>query len=232
MNSNSSALIIPPSGPNAATNDIRALKPPVDIPNDWAWIGWTALILLGLACLVLAFLWYRKRSLSAPPIPVVPPHVRARQRLQEALFHLHDPREFCILVSGTLRVYLEERFDFHAPERTTEEFLHELRDTPRLTPDQKQSLAEFLQSCDLVKFARFEPTEAALRDLHESASRLVDETQFDPLNISEPALSRPDRERDQDQDQEPPAPQAGSSPPGPDGAEQTEPVTSAPSPRP
>ncbi|HXJ75379.1 MAG TPA: hypothetical protein VNM37_21165, partial [Candidatus Dormibacteraeota bacterium] len=50
-----------------------------------------------------------------------------------------------------------------------------------LTPDQKQSLGEFLQSCDLVKFARFEPTEETLRQLHDAALRLVDETQFDPV---------------------------------------------------
>jgi hypothetical protein len=84
-------------------------------------------------------------------------------------------------VSDTLRVYLEERFDCHAPDRTTEEFLFELQDAPWLTPDQKQSLGEFLENCDLVKFARFEPTESALRELHDAASRLIDETQYDPV---------------------------------------------------
>jgi len=48
-----------------------------------------------------------------------------------------------------------------------------------LSAGQKQSLAEFLERCDLVKFARFEPTESALRELHESALRLVHETQYD-----------------------------------------------------
>ena len=43
------------------------------------------------------------------------------------------------------------------------------------------TLADFLQRCDLVKFAKFEPTEAALRDLYEVASRLVDETRYDPI---------------------------------------------------
>ena len=58
----------------------------------------------------------------------------------------------------------------------------ELQSTTLLTPDQKESLGGFLQSCDLVKFARFEPTEAVLRELHDSALRLVDETQFDPIH--------------------------------------------------
>jgi hypothetical protein len=101
---------------------------------------------------------------------------------------IHDPRLFCTEVSGIARVYLEERFNFHAPERTTEEFLLELQATTLLTPDQKQSLGEFLQSCDLVKFARFEPTEAALRTLHDCALRLVDETQFDPISTPNPTV--------------------------------------------
>ena len=115
----------------------------------------------------------------------IPPHVRARQRLQVALHHISDPRLFCFEVSETLRVYLEERFKLRAPERTTEEFLVELQSSSALNTDQKESLGSFLESCDLVKFARFEPNESALRELHESALRLVDETQFDA--VAQPA---------------------------------------------
>jgi hypothetical protein len=97
--------------------------------------------------------------------------------LEEALALIGQPREFCILVSDTIRFYLEERFDFHAPERTTEEFLYELQGTQLLLPDQKESLSEFLKSCDLVKFARYEPREPELRELHASALRLVEETE-------------------------------------------------------
>ncbi|HEY5915073.1 MAG TPA: hypothetical protein VJA21_31145, partial [Verrucomicrobiae bacterium] len=64
-----------------------------------------------------------------------------------------------------------------APERTTEEFLRELKHTNLLTPDQKRSLGEFLEKCDLVKFAKYEPAESELRDLHGSAVRLVEETE-------------------------------------------------------
>jgi hypothetical protein len=88
-----------------------------------------------------------------------------------------QPKEFCIAVSDTLRWYLEECFNFHAPERTTEEFLHELRSSELLTRDQKESLSEFLNRCDLVKFARYEPREPELHDLHDSALRLVQETE-------------------------------------------------------
>jgi len=162
---------------SAGTNVLRDIKPPVDIPSGWAWVGW---VLGAIALAALAFFAWRcwqKRRAQTPPVPVIPPHVRAKQKLREALAWIGQPREFCILVSDTLRCYLEERFDFHAPERTTEEFLYELQGTNLLTPDQKESLGEFLRRCDLVKFARYEPGQPELHDLHDSALRLVEETE-------------------------------------------------------
>ena len=182
--SNNAALIVPPPSATAAgvTNDIRGVKPPVPIPNDWAWAFWLLGILLGLAAAYWAWRRWRKKRVHKLAVPPTPPHIRARQRLHAALAHIQDPRVFCGEVSDALRIYLEERFRFHAPERTTEEFMVELQNTNILTLSQKQSLADFLQSCDLVKFARHEPTEAALRDLHDSALRLVDETQHDRIH--------------------------------------------------
>lgn len=97
--------------------------------------------------------------------------------LERALSLISEPKPFSIAVSGAIRVYLEERFQFHAPDRTTEEFLYELQESQLLTPEQKQSLAEFLASCDLIKFAKYEPMETELRALHASALRLVNETE-------------------------------------------------------
>jgi len=190
MNSNSPALIVPPSSPlptgglatASATNDIRGLKDPVAISQGLGWL-WASLLVLAalIALLLLRKKFFRAKAAGAP---VVPPHIRAKRRLQAALAHIDDPRLFCFEVSETVRVYLEERFQLRAPERTTEEFLTELQTSNALNREQKQSLAEFLQSCDLVKFARFEPTESALRELHDAALRLVDETQFDPVSLS------------------------------------------------
>jgi ABC-type nickel/cobalt efflux system permease component RcnA len=139
-------------------------------------------LVLGAAAWWLWRYW-RKKKAEVPVVPVIPAHIRAKQKLQEALALLGQPREFCILVSDTIRWYLEERFDFRAPERTTEEFLHELRSTNLLTRDQKESLGEFLNRCDLVKFARYEPREPELHDLRDSALRLVEETEPQPEPI-------------------------------------------------
>ena len=179
---------------NPGTNTLRDIRPPVEIPNGWAWLLWAAGAVALAGLVYLAWRYAQKKRAEALVIPVIPPHVRARQKLEHALALLGQPREFCIVVSDTVRWYLEERFDFRAPERTTEEFLHELQGTNRLTPAQKHSLGEFLQRCDLVKFARYEPAEPELRALHSSALRLVDETepsQTLPVPSSEGAESRP-----------------------------------------
>jgi hypothetical protein len=159
------------------TNALRDIKPPLEIPSGWAWVGWLLLVLAVAALAFWAWRYWRKRRAQAWVIPAVPPHIRAKQKLREALTLIGQPREFCIAVSDTVRWYLEERFDFHAPERTTEEFLYELQETNLLTPDQKESLGEFLKRCDLVKFAKYEPGPPELHDLHDSALRLVEETE-------------------------------------------------------
>jgi hypothetical protein len=121
--------------------------------------------------------WWHKRKVIQAIIPPVPPHIRAKQRLAESLALINQPREFCIAVSDAVRVYLEERFDFRAPERTTEEFLLDLKKTDLLMRDQKDSLGDFLTRCDLVKFAKYELRKPELRELHASALRLVEETE-------------------------------------------------------
>lgn len=168
----------------ADANDIRDIKPPVEIPNEWLWLWIVLAVLVVVAAALATWLMLRKRQVLALVVPPVPPHIRAKQKLAEALLFISDSNRFCTEVSNTLRYYLEDRFKLRAPERTTEEFLIELQTSRHLTSDQKQSLREFLQSCDLVKFARFEPTETTLRQLHDAALRLVDETQFDPITAA------------------------------------------------
>lgn len=196
MKTNSSALIVPaeaPAGTNVVEAALRDIKPPVDVPDYWFWL-WLALGILAaiLAGYLLWKFWLNKKFRPVPVAPL-PPHVRAKRRLREALAHLPEPEKFTVLVSGTIRIYLEERFDFHAPERTTEEFLHELQATDRLTEDQKKSLGAFLERCDLIKFARYEPTQMELEDLHNSAMRLVEETEPKPLppTVSTPTPAAP-----------------------------------------
>jgi len=173
----------------APAADIRDIVPPVAVPSVWDWLGWVllALVVAGMVGALWAFWHRRRRTLPAGP-PPEPAHVRARRRLEAALALVEDPKAFCVAVSDALREYLEERFEFRAPERTTEEFLEELRWTDRLLPDQKDVLADFLRRCDLVKFARYEPARSELMELHSVAVRLVEETEPVPMVAAPPGI--------------------------------------------
>jgi hypothetical protein len=167
-------------------NDIRDIKPPIEIPSGLEWLWWTLGIVALAAIAVLAWRYWHRRITNITNTPPVPAHVRAKNMLERALAFIVEPKQFCTLVSDTIRVYLEERFNFHAPERTTEEFLRELQATNLLSAEQKEKLGKFLESCDLVKFAKYEPGENELRELHRSAVRLVEETE--PQEIANPQL--------------------------------------------
>jgi hypothetical protein len=164
---------------------------PVVIPWDWrAWLG------VALAALALALVaWWAWRRFTRPPAPApaappAPPHRRALDALEAALRDLGDPERFCTRVSGVLRAYLEERFGANAPDRTTEEFLAELRRGGPLDAGQQALLADFLTRCDAVKFARHAPAEAELRELHRAAWRLVRDTEPAPAAAA-PEPARP-----------------------------------------
>ena len=154
--------------------DIRDIKPPIDIPSGMEWLWLVMAVLFLAAILFIVWRMWKISQLNVPAAPPVPAHIRAKEKLQKALELIGQPKPFCISVSDTVRLYLEERFAFHAPERTTEEFLRELSATNLLTDDQKESLGRFLENCDLVKFAKYEPGENELRELHSSAVRLVE----------------------------------------------------------
>jgi hypothetical protein len=137
-------------------------------------------------------LWkkFRRRQVAAKPAIVIPPHRRAKDRLRNANELLSDPYAYCSLVSEVVRGYVEERFELHAPDRTTEEFLEEMRSTQALHPNHKALLEDFLSRCDLVKFARFEPTQDELKSLLDAALRFIDETA--PVDTALP-VSAPDK---------------------------------------
>lgn len=165
-------------------NDIRDIKPPIEISDGYTWLWWGLIAVALVVAALLLWRWWRNRKTNIVLPPPIPAHVRAKQKLDQALALITQPKPFVIAVSDTARAYLEERFNFRAPERTTEEFLRELAGTKLLMPEQKESLGGFLASCDLVKFAKYEPGENELRELHASALRLVEETE--PVEVQSP----------------------------------------------
>jgi hypothetical protein len=62
------------------------------------------------------------------------------------------------LLSDVVRQYLERSYRLRAPQQTTSEFLSTMQSWPQLPPAQQALLRDFLERCDLVKFAQARPS--------------------------------------------------------------------------
>lgn len=161
--------------------DLRPPKGPLawapTVPR-WVWVlALVAVLAAGLAG--AAVLWLRRRP-APPPPPPPPPHRAALADLerlrQSGAIEAGQAEYVFVELSRIVRVYIEARFELRAPERTTEEFLREAADSGRLSTDQQDRLRAFLQACDLVKFARAEPSPNEMREALDAAERFVRET--------------------------------------------------------
>jgi hypothetical protein len=137
---------------------------------------WIALGVAGvLALLVLLWLWLRPQRLLSPKSA----YELALEKLEKAraLLREDDPMPYAVLVSETIRSYLGQRFQASSTRRTTEEFLRQM-EADRNTPlaEHRDLLRDFLQSCDLVKFARYQPTLTELEQVQQRATTFVTAT--------------------------------------------------------
>lgn len=160
--------------------DIRDIKPPVGLAR----VPWSALsgLLALLAGLLAAWRWLNrhKPAASKPSTPPKPPHQIAMEDL-ERLWRDGLPargryEEYYVRLSRIVRWYVEGRFGVRAPEMTTEEFLRAASEAQPLSAGHRQLLREFLLRCDLVKFARHQPSVREADDAFSSAQRMVEET--------------------------------------------------------
>ena len=116
-----------------------------------------------------------------------PAHELAYERLRvlvnEDLVVVGRTKEFYERISDILRHYIEHCFSLRAPERTTEEFLAELANTDVLPPAEKQRLGEFLQHCDLVKFAKHNPTTQQIQETFDLVKDFIKKTKSDERKV-------------------------------------------------
>ena len=158
----------------ASADDIRDIRGPKGIFPFWQ----MAALSVGAALLATggfaAWRWARRRS------------TKAQQRFEIALQHLEDiralmqpssVREFSIAISDIVRLYIEDEFKVTATHRTTEEFLHDLLESSNASlAAHRNLLAQFLNQCDLAKFAGVGLSMRIMETLHQSARSFVIES--------------------------------------------------------
>jgi hypothetical protein len=154
--------------PDASEVEIKDIRPPLSLPPDRIQqflLG--GLVLLMTAIVISGIIYWHKRAgrKLPPPVQVRPEEIALQELdrlLSEDLLARGEIKFFHIRISDILRQYIENRFGLKAPERTTEEFLVAVSlaksSENALLGKHRALLSNFLTQCDLVKFAKHEPS--------------------------------------------------------------------------
>ncbi len=157
----------------ALREDIRDIRGPLPAVPAW-WQGHESLIVALAAGLVAGMVTWAVVRLTQRASD---PRRVAIERIENAraLARSAGAKAFAHEVSEAVRAYVEARFHIRAPRRTTEELLAELAQAPGSPLVRwRAPLADFLVSCDLVKFGGVSLREDEIDALVQSARTFVD----------------------------------------------------------
>jgi uncharacterized protein DUF4381 len=151
--------------------NFHEIAPPVDYSFIPTWAIFLASF-IGLSLIGLIVCLAKRRR------PVVPPKLPREIALEElerisAEIETINPYEFSIRVSDILRRYVTNQYALPVTRQTSLEFLNALAKSSPFSPNEKSLLEDFLNRCDLIKFARYEATTADSHRLLEEAMRFV-----------------------------------------------------------
>jgi hypothetical protein len=161
--------------------ELRDITPPEDppppLPSWTRWLPWAGVA--AAAAGLVAGGWGLRRRFLPTAAPLAPHEwaVRELDRLEaQRLPEAGEAERYHTLLSDVVRVYLERRFTLPASHQTTVEFLETMRRSPQLTPAQQRLLREFLERCDMAKFARVAPPPEECRAVAAMARSFVQES--------------------------------------------------------
>jgi len=152
--------------------NVNDIVPPVNYSLVPPWMIFVASLLV-LTILGLTVWYGRKLFHKEKPIPT--PRERGLVALVEIEKEVEriNPYQFSIRVSDILRRYVMEQFDLPMTRQTSVEFLNAIGLAASFSDDEKTLLADFLNRCDLIKFARYEATSTDSRLLLDEARQFV-----------------------------------------------------------
>jgi hypothetical protein len=136
----------------------------------------------GLLLLIGLTTWLIKRWRNRP-VAIISPRQRALDRLARIQSEIDQlsPYQFSIRVSDILRQYVTEQYELPVTRQTSVEFLNALAASSPFSSDEQSLLTDFLNRCDLIKFARYDATREDSRLLLEEADRFVKGGVLEPV---------------------------------------------------
>ena len=155
-----------------AAEELHDIAPPVDYSLLPPWV-----IVCGViaALAVCGFLGWCIRRRWQRPRPQPSPRERTLELLDRISREIEvlSPYQFSIRVSDILRRYVTDQYQLPVTRQTSVEFLAALTKASPFSEDEKSLLEDFLNRCDLIKFARYDATTEDSRLLLQEATRFV-----------------------------------------------------------
>lgn len=141
--------------------DIHDIRSPIQVGMD---VSWIAPVLAGILVLVLVFVLIRKwmknrnshQTAKLLPEPLSPYDAAMRELVALSENSIHNLRLFYFDLTLLLRKYIGARYQIHANEMTSQQFLSCIR-TLEIDEKQKHRMAEFYKNCDPYKYAGIVP---------------------------------------------------------------------------
>ena len=166
---------------NLSIESLRDIKGPVLFPTNYYFLATIILALLaGVMYVLMRFLKTKKEEVEEVFVDPRMPWEIAYEQFDEleksSLLEDGQFKTYYSQLSGIIRSYFENQFNIKAPEMTTEEFLWSLDKSHYLTSSQNSTLKLFLNSCDIVKFAKYIPHIEEGKESIQLARKLVEET--------------------------------------------------------
>ena len=176
---------------------LKDLKKQAEIADPVPWLLWlTVLAALGLAA--LAWVFWRRRRRRASPIPSLPrrdpldvAEEQLRQLLARGFPETGMVKHFYVLLSERVKNILEAAYGIHTAERTTSEMIDSLRCRPGGMPEDIERIESFLLCCDMVKFAKYVPSQTEHKSAAEDALRLLEKAREYTAGRSRSAVGSP-----------------------------------------
>jgi Domain of unknown function (DUF4381) len=152
--------------------EFHDIAPPVDYSLIPPWLVFVIAFVV-LSLLSLAIRWFLRRQ--KPQLPPKLPREIALGELEEIRNEINrmSPYQFSIRVSDILRRYVTQQYGLPATRQTSIEFLTAAAKSTGFSADEKSLLEDFLNRCDLIKFARYEASTSDSQLLLEEAIRFV-----------------------------------------------------------
>ena len=172
----------------AEDNEIRDVKPPLEIPFNYTrLILYIVAGLLIIAAIILAIYIIKNRKKGKPLFRrevVRPAHeiaLEALAELESQWREMLEAGEYKLLFTGIseiLRKYLENRFFIKAMEETSMEIMESIPEL-NLNEEDEKRVAQILELSDRVKFAKWIPREDETGDCLDNLKMFIHNTKLE-----------------------------------------------------